>query len=102
MKVLDTLIAARNKIKRPENWTRGTIARDEYGHPVNAWSRKARSWCANGAIIATDAPIDTIERCLRRIEDEMDENITSFNDHNDHGTVLAVFDKAIAKVKRKK
>jgi hypothetical protein len=61
MTARDALIAARQKIEKPECWTQDVSARDSDGEPCEAWSPKAVCWCASGAVdeVTFDAEIES-------------------------------------------
>lgn len=44
------LLAARTLIADPGDWTKGALARDEFGREVFATSPAACQWCAEGAL----------------------------------------------------
>lgn len=41
---------ARALFKGPKNWTRGALARDYYGAPLQPYNYRARQWCLAGAL----------------------------------------------------
>jgi hypothetical protein len=99
MNIKEILIAARAKIERPENWTKGVFARDSQGRDVTATSKNAVCWCSLGAITATGACYYDEEKATRFLRLELDayeNSITKFNDLSNHTDVLAMFDRAIA------
>ena len=48
--VSNTLRAARKLIEKPENWCKGSFARDPSGTAVDLASRNACAWCVWGAV----------------------------------------------------
>lgn len=51
----EVLLAIGRRIERPEHYTTGAVARDQYGHPVSASSPHAVCFCLMGA---TRAEVD--------------------------------------------
>lgn len=99
MNIKEILIAARAKIERPENWTKGVFARDPQGRDVAPTSKTAVCWCTIGAITATGVGYDDealASNYLRREIDTHDKSIWKFNDTSTHAEVLAMFDRAIS------
>ena len=98
MTVKDVLIAARAKIEKPENWTRGMSARDADGQYISPRDPKAVCWCSAGAVYASVPLVGVMpsSRVLRALDDVSGNSIETFNDNMPHSEVLAVFDQAIA------
>lgn len=99
--VLDVLRAGRERVAR--GWSQNYFARDAAGNgcPVN--SRKAKCWCAVGAVYAaaTTHPVRT--PALERLREALPGasrtgEVEWFNDHplTTQADVLALFDRAIA------
>lgn len=78
----DVLVAARQKIERPEKWGQGFGA-DRPG-----------TMCAADAILATSKKFYR-PCCMAIIAATGAYNVTSFNDTHTHAEVLAAFDRAI-------
>lgn len=108
MNTADHLRAARNKIARPENWTKKSLARDAAGSLVDYTSPYACCFCIVGAVIVTSpnpgrtaADIwgwDARSEALRLLGEAANTNfLPTFNDNATHDGVLAVFDEAIAR-----
>lgn len=85
MTVTEALIAARALISDPENWCQGV--------PKSGCRR-----CSLEAISTACGSNDELFRaCHRRLSRAMGALMVSkFNDENDHATVMAAWDKAIA------
>ena len=94
MTTLEILKAARAKIESPERWTRGCLARDEFGDEVPPNLSVARKWCLVGACDDIRA-LEILEDVL---EEEGEEPPAAFNDdpRTTHDDILALFDRAIA------
>jgi hypothetical protein len=94
------LRAARAKIERPECWTTGFFARDQYGHPVAAIGRTAAKWCAIGVVRAVGDGTVYVSRITDLLSEQLPEGFTSLTEFNDsfatHADILALFDRAIA------
>jgi hypothetical protein len=92
---LEILKAAREKIAKPENWTKGFAARNIHGHVTAAVARNAVCWCCLGAMWSLNADgYLNAEDAFRAATGE--DSIANFNDTHTHAEVLAAFDKAIA------
>ena len=50
MTAKELLEKARGRLKKPNAWTQGALARDERGEPVEPDSEDAVKWCAHGAL----------------------------------------------------
>lgn len=104
--VRDILIAARAKIEKPENWTKGAEARTASGLVVYATDRDAVCFCTVGALFAVapyleDQPLRFEARAKLKAaigRRSATFNITEYNDmdHRKHADILALFDRAIA------
>ena len=100
--VLET---ARFYIEKPEDWTQGTAARDDYGDPVEACHMGACKWCATGALIVAmnvhGVNINHARPLVRSLLAQIGNTYASIVEWNDapgrtHAGVLAIFDNAIA------
>ena len=106
MKPSEVLRAARAKIKKAENWTKGAYARDAAGKFVYAVETEAHSFCSLGACrtVVFDKHGDgdelVYEGAKRALKRELlrdgEQEIADFNDTHSHAEVLALFDRAIA------
>lgn len=108
---LTVLKMGRQLIEDPENWTKGTLARDRYGSNVGTTDTKATQWCAVGALQAhrLDYPeaispahsmlMSALPKSRRRSS-----YIQGFNDNpqTTHRQVMNMFDRAIKKLMRGK
>lgn len=102
MSVLEHIKAARERIAKPENWTRKAYARDRAG--MNIWPRwpGAVCWCSIGALTSVGAATDeNAMAAMAQQELEKDlvgGNLMAFNDASTHAEVIAAFDKTIARL----
>jgi hypothetical protein len=104
MSTAELLKAARAKIEKPENWTKGTNARDANGNPTAAYSPAAVCFCAIGAIHSITMPrtLPNLDARTAMVRALMHFHPNCFvSDFNDaptttHANVLALFDEAIA------
>lgn len=107
---LEILKAARAKIAEPEHWTQEEYARvhdDEYG--IMRWAAannpSATCWCATGAISAIQGNPGDPEWDVGLSEafgGMSSGDVEQFNDNHTHAEVLALLDKAIAKLESEK
>jgi hypothetical protein len=100
-RAVEILRSARERLSKPEAWTKGHLALDVDGRDVPTNSDRACRWCAVGAIYA-DSQTDWFrDRCdaekalfdaigLPSIEEWNDADSTNYHD------VLTAFDRAIA------
>lgn len=97
---LQALREARALIQDPERWTRGVLARDANGREVDEHADAAVCWCLEGAVARVCAqsgcgfyeawgPVRSAAAFVPLAE---------FNDSHSHADVLAVLDKAIARL----
>jgi hypothetical protein len=106
LSTLEILKQARELLAQPGAWIRCTYARDDLGVAVRGTDSDAVCWCTLGAlhrvIGSDDIQFDRyvgIKDVLRREIPEDYESIGDFNDDQDNvGPVLAVFDRAIARL----
>jgi hypothetical protein len=100
MTTLEILKAARELISVPERWTQHEYARDFHGNPVSALSPLAVCWCLNGALqrVKTEPGPSYATKALREVLGKYGPNPSEFNDTQNHPDVLALFDRAIAKL----
>jgi hypothetical protein len=102
--------AARKLIQSPSTWCKGHLARDDQDQRVTLLDATAAKYDAYGALAKVcvkpgdDEAHDLHHECLklmhaaiREIEghDDKECSVVIYNDRNDHGRVLALFDKAI-------
>lgn len=102
-----TLIAARERISEPEHWTQGRSARNAAGQAVGHNSPDAVAYCALGALAwAANWTVGRDPRSLTLYDQaakalkgkETNLLIGHFNDSHTHAEVLALFDRAIARL----
>lgn len=93
----EILRAAKARIEDPAHWTRGALARSARGMALrSARSRRARAWCASGAVRA-ETDQETIPPLLWAVARRLfDMPLVIVNDHLGHAASLAVYDAAIA------
>lgn len=106
MEVRDHLIYARRKIEKPEAWTRGRLARRRDGTPTHPLAPGARCFCLLGAmwsivLVGEDKEVrrqGALSLLRDALPERYDRQISWFADdpENDHASMLALFDKAIA------
>lgn len=95
------LTAALAKIEKPEAWTKGFFARDQYGERVFAVSDAAVCWCGDGAIFSLSLNFhrerDALE-ALCAAAPAATHYFPKFNDapKTTHADVVDVFKRAIA------
>lgn len=92
---LEKLVLARAILEQPENWTKGTYARDEDGWPRFEDYSAAVCWCMTGACRLASADPILLQKELMECY-----SVPEFNDFflTNHDDVLAVFDRAIDKL----
>lgn len=98
MSVLETLIAAREKIKTPEKWTQGAYARVASGDSTAYRDPAATAYCAFGAICAAAPSAWDEGGCVLALRaTRARDSLVRWNDApgRTHAEVLALFDKAI-------
>jgi len=105
MKTSEVLRAAREKIERPEAWTKGCGAVTASGAVVFPTSEFAARWCAVGSIDAVtdgDLRANVAARAALRALTMKYISTIFWNDapERTHAEVLAVFDAAIADAER--
>jgi hypothetical protein len=99
--VVALLSAAKLLLSERQNWTRETFARTRSGSIADPDERDARCWCALGAIRSFGADYNTRYAALETLEEVAPAaGVAVFNDDKKtkHKDVLALFDKAIAKI----
>lgn len=96
---LTILTNARALIANPENWTTDFYARDASGNEVDANSNAAVCFCALGAITRV-IPEDCYScETVRLLELAAGNSWVQFvNDRDGHAAVLAMYDRAIARL----
>src|SRR5271167_3463312 len=97
MTLVEILVAAKEKIADPMNWTREAYARPhsdsnvdpEYGpREVEPKSAKACAWCSAGALVAVDPNISEMSvdetEAYILLSSVAGRDIVHFNDENNH------------------
>ena len=97
MNTKKTLIAARKRIEKKENWTYRVMARDKWGHRVDRCSPRAVRYCALGAVyLETMSMLEFLGATLDKLMEAIGgESIAIYNNRHAHAEVLAMFNKAI-------
>ncbi len=106
MTIVGILKKARRVIARPEKWTKGVAARDKNGRECAPFAKEARCFCAIGAVERVAMPdygavrdaISALDAATRW------KGTAEYNDspRRTHAQILALFDRAIAKLGTKK
>lgn len=102
MNTLEILKTARKLIDTPARWTKGVVARDQFGIKTDPSSEAAVCWCSIGALlraIGSDGP--EADRLIKESASKLRKAahcivIGAWNDEVTHPEVLAAFDTAIA------
>lgn len=100
-KTLSQLERARRLLARPKGWTQGSYARDGDGAAVDSQCSQATSFCASGAIYATQddlaGSIQTRTVIYRVIADD----IEAWNDTDgrSQADIVNAFDQAIDSIR---
>ena len=102
MDILEILVAARAKIADPENWCIGTLAEDACKNTVEPWAPAAIRWCAQGAIFSIvrhgGGTQDYALQVLSILRGTAGTTVHMVNDIGGHAAILALFDRAIARL----
>lgn len=95
------LTEARVLISDKRRWTTGCTARDVDRRPVPVNSHTAVVWCARGAIekVGATAPWSS-SIAYRAIYQSTSTSLVSVNDKGGHKRVLALLDRAIARLQK--
>lgn len=106
--IYEALVAAKNLISNPDNWTQEVSARDCTGNYIYSSNPEAVCWCSVGAlhkVTKDDWPLidKTVKHLRLFLEQELKyyDGIANFNDSHTHAEVMAFWDKAIAAAKEK-
>lgn len=98
----EVLVAARKLVATPEQWIKGSFARNLQGKDVGTFDHYAKSFCMLGALYATCRNEDShdAEMCLLA-QVRKSSSFGSISGYNDstartHADVLGVYDAAIA------
>jgi hypothetical protein len=101
MNAKEVLVAAKNLLSDPSNWTKGAMARTISDVDVNFYAKNASCWCALGAVnkILFDANEEKNKLAFKYLSDAAStfgyRYISDLNDQTDHDTVMKLFDVAI-------
>lgn len=96
--VKDVLVRAKALISSPQNWTQGSLARDDVGRIVSTRHKDASRWCALGAICAFTHPRGGVRyKAIGLLRSVAKGAIcaTNINDYEGHEAVMALYDRAI-------
>ena len=98
-----TLEKAADKLSQPDAWCRGAEARDERGYSVYFASKAATSWCAIGALRASNVLIHAIPYFVVQAVLGQAGNLVQFNDVyvKNANEVVTAFRKAAAFLREK-
>lgn len=99
MNALEVLKESRKLIAQPEQWTQGTLARDEQGFATELYDANAVCFCAIGAIEKVNcgnAGYNAHIALTKTVGEEV--NFAEYNDTHSHAEVLAVWDETIARL----
>lgn len=106
--IYETLVAAKNLISNPDNWTQEAVARDSHGADTYSLNTDAVCWCSIGALHKVtknnSLVITSAAKHLRFVleqEHKDYDGIAHFNDSHTHAEVMAFWNKAIAAAKEK-
>jgi hypothetical protein len=97
MTTTELLIAAKDKISNPKNWTTHAAAKDVYDKQISVYSKEAVCWCSMGAVESLVDPTMgiLIEKAWQRLREAAGCFISEYNDSHTHEEVMELFDKAI-------
>lgn len=99
MNTKQILIAARDVIKNPENWTTDVAARDSKGKEVDPKSEEAVCFCTFGALRKVTTHQHQVDRASALLWNFMTVGIAQYNDDHTHEEVLNKIDQAISSIK---
>ncbi len=85
-------------LNRDRGWTQGAFARDGKGSPVDTRDEQALSFCATGAIFATEDPAVGSLQARTALRAAVTSDLETWNDAPDRilADVLGAFDRAVA------
>jgi hypothetical protein len=93
---LQIIERAKELIQDEQHWCRGYLATDEHGLGVNPTGEQAVKYSALGALIAETWARELARNALWPLCGS--ETLVLLNDHHGHAAVLALFERAIAKL----
>lgn len=100
------LVDARELLSKPENWTKGTRARDFYRRSVDTKAPEACQWCLLGALDKVSdcqSQFVSLIRAMRTVSNANSSTaLFTFNDRRStkHADVIALFDRAIESLEK--
>lgn len=99
---LAQLQRARRLLARPEGWTQGSYARDGHGDAVDSQCSQATSFCASGAIYATQDNLTGSIQARTVIYRIIADDIEAWNDADgrSQADIIEAFDQAIASMQK--
>ncbi len=101
MNTLTLLKEARKVIAKPDNWTQGANARDEYGDTVSTVSSDAVCWCWLGSLVRVSGGDDEARYTAQlALQEDLHGCITATNDSHTHTEVMKAFDFTIARLEK--
>ena len=90
---------ARDRIKDPEHWTKGSFARDEYGHACHPTSPYAVCFCSIGTLMRSfyelSASAKEREGASNFLIEAYFGSVAEKNDRYNHSAVIQKFEQAI-------
>lgn len=100
MTAKEVLIAARALIADPARWCRGAPGRDRHNASTGPWEPHTEKWCSLGATakvidIRVGHPPELYEARAILRSAIGNQSVSTWNDSNDHATIIAGFDRAI-------
>lgn len=103
MKVSELLKAAKVVIADPVHFTKGAIARDQYGGCTGVNSENATCWCSVGAYYKVLPPSLVASEIdeqafgyLTKVVDKLSYNsVANYSDTHSHNKVMKMWDEAI-------
>lgn len=101
MEIYNLIRATRDLISNPDNWTKGTDARDANGDSIEAHLPGAVSFCVTGAMRRLGARLNEREAACEvlkltpRYQATIHWGIENFNDGGNHPRVMVMLDQAI-------
>lgn len=97
---LEIIKAARQVISDPDHWLRNHYAENADGETCWGYQEDAIKWCSTGAIQKVGGNDTMISGIIAEAAGII--SLIEANDHaNDHAEIMAVWDRAIAKLEEK-
>lgn len=95
---LDTLLAVRELLDNPDNWTTKYFARNRQGNAINPLADEARCWCLLGAWqkVRQEVSINQTSAAGIALFPVLQASTSWFNDNHSHAYVMRALDRAIS------